>query len=300
MFYRITIDSWADALLLIEKMTDKVPDWAFRGQSDERWDLSTKFEREIGKYKIIPYWFYNREHYILQDFQRGAQQYVDNLPESKNYIGWLSLLQHYGGPTRLLDFTYSFYIALFFAVEKSNYDSAVWAVNINKLIRQLSKLNYLDLKKAGPSFGKIIKQGNVLAQESIENKKNKKDIVCIVEPFQQHERILKQQGLFLFPGNIEKSFEHNLCQTFEFNFKELKSNNASEDRVYSRFHTIDFTNASIIKIVIPSKLHSKAVLELRKMNITAAALFPGLDGFASSLSFRFGELDYRLHRTEDF
>jgi len=300
MFYRIIINSWADALLLIERMTDKVPDWAFRGQSDERWDLSTKFEREARKYQSLDsYWFKNREHYVLQDFQRRAHHYVDKLPVPENYIEWLSLLQHYGGPTRLLDFTYSFYVSLFFAVETSTFDSVIWAVNINKLITQLSKIDDLDLKKAGPSFGKIIKQNNELAQNIIQNRKIK-DIVYIVEPFQQHERISIQQGLFLFPGNIEMPFEHNLCSVFEFNFKELTSNNATEDRVYSKFHTIDFSNASIVKIVIPAKLHSQVLLELRKMNVTSASLFPGLDGFARSLSFRFGELDYHLHRTEDF
>jgi len=125
MFCKITIDSWTDVLSLFDKITDKVPDWAFRGHSDEGWELSTKFEREAIKYQCDSFWFKNREHYILHDFQRKAHHYVKNLPESENYIEWLSLLQHYGGPTRLLDFTYSFYIALFFAVETATVDSAI-------------------------------------------------------------------------------------------------------------------------------------------------------------------------------
>ena len=134
MFYRITVDSWNDVLLLFDQITHKSSDWAFRGQSDERWNLSTKFERESNKYQCDPYWFKNREKIILEDFQRKAHHYVQNLPDSEKSIEWLSLLQHYGGPTRLLDFTYSYYVAAFFAVETSNINSAIWAVNINQLI----------------------------------------------------------------------------------------------------------------------------------------------------------------------
>jgi len=39
-------------------------------------------------------------------------------------------MQHHGAPTRLLDFTYSFYIAAYFALEESEKDCAIWALNM--------------------------------------------------------------------------------------------------------------------------------------------------------------------------
>ncbi|MCX5825129.1 MAG: FRG domain-containing protein [Deltaproteobacteria bacterium] len=294
MFYRIIVDSWNDVLLLCDQITHKSSNWAFRGQSDEGWKLSTKFEREAEKYQCDSYWFKNREKIILQDFQRNAHHYVQNLPDSENYIEWLSLLQHYGGPTRLLDFTYSYYLAAFFAVETSDINSAIWAVNINQLIEQLSKIpDYNSIKKEG-MFEVILERNNHYAETVIKNRKNV-DIVFIVEPFQQHERISIQQGLFLFPGNIEKPFEHNLCSVFEFDFKDLSSKNAL-DMKFSEIGNLNFSDISIIKIVIPASLHSKALAELYNMNVTAATLFPGLDGFARSLSFRFRQLDHLLNR----
>jgi hypothetical protein len=42
----------------------------------------------------------------------------------------------------------------------------------------------------------------------------------------------------------------------------------------------------IIKMVIPRKIHKEAIDDLKTMNITAATLFPGLDGFARSLYYQ--------------
>jgi hypothetical protein len=295
MFCRITVDSWNDVLSLFDKITDKVSDWALRGQSDERWELSTKFERIAKDYRCEdPYWFRNREYYILQDFQRRAHHYVNNLPESEKYIEWLSLLQHHGGPTRLLDFTYSFYIALFFAMETAAFDSAVWAVNISKLIRQLSKIGDYNLLEKEHSFEGIIERNNHWAETVIKDRRGK-DVVYLVDPFQQHELISIQQGLFLFPGNIDKSFAFNICSVFELGYKELSNENALNTNL-SEIGKLDISDISVIKIILPSTLHSKALVELHKMNVTAASLFPGLDGFARSLSYRFRELDYAVNR----
>ena len=139
----------------------------------------------------------------------------------------------------------------------------------------------------------MIARNNHWAETIIKDRRNS-DVVFIVEPFQQHERISIQQGLFLFPGNIENPFEHNLCSVFEFDFKDLSTENALNLK-FSEIGKPDFSDISIVKIVIPSSLHSKALTELYKMNVTAATLFPGLDGFARSLSFYFRQLDYFLN-----
>ena len=45
--------------------------------------------------------------------------YLNNTPEKNNWVEWLALMRHYGGPARLLDWTYSFFVAVFLATEKA-------------------------------------------------------------------------------------------------------------------------------------------------------------------------------------
>jgi hypothetical protein len=96
--------------------------WSFRGQRESTWTLQTSLDREITV-------FHNSGHYPLPDrqeeenellfrFQQQVHNYVRHLPSTDDRASWLALMQHYGVPTRLLDWTQSPYVALYFAVEE--------------------------------------------------------------------------------------------------------------------------------------------------------------------------------------
>ena len=71
-----------------------------------------------------------KERYITNDFYIRAKQILNNPPEKHNYAAWVSIMQHYGLPTRMLDWSQSPLIASFFASEtyQTTYDmdAGIW------------------------------------------------------------------------------------------------------------------------------------------------------------------------------
>lgn len=111
-----TITDVKDFIQLIEGITElkegkgNNADILFRGQAIDR-PLLPKLSRLNLNGSIK-----NVEKLILDDFKRGSLPLTEFKPE--NNWDLLALAQHHGLPTRLLDWTYSALVALWFAVEK--------------------------------------------------------------------------------------------------------------------------------------------------------------------------------------
>lgn len=292
-FYEVTPKSWGE---LKEYFNYLQPSYIFRGQASNRWKLITTIERAAVKSEYSPDQIWKSEKEILKEFKARAHHFINSPPNNNDNLEWLSLIQDFGGPTRLLDFTESFYIASYFAVEPSNEDACVWAINGYSLQFLPHFINALGDEEIFPdTYENTHDVGTSdelvqFAEKTIVDPSDKPDIVLLVKPPRLNERLAVQRGLFLFSCNFSKSFEYNLCKTLGFSFDSLDKSNTDDSKDLLRRleklykdKQLDI-NTVVIKFNIPTSLYKEALQDLNKMNINSASLFPGLEGFAKSLN----------------
>lgn len=266
---KVTIAKWSDiASLEVEFGTD-----VYRGQSSTEWELESSLRRLFTnqKSKDQEGWI-TSEYYLLKEFRRRAQQYESNLPEHDDILGWLAMMQHYGTPTRFLDFTYSFYIALYFALMGAQGDAVIWAINDNFLSQFGSSITSCDQWLREKTLDAQYNYGNGFLAKVFEEQKGGSDQygyeepgLLMIEPEKQNPRLGIQQGLFIMQLNLHIPFLANIDEAF------LKEHRHKRGAV-------------VKKIVIKKQMHETAIMQLNRMNITAETLFPGIDGFARSLT----------------
>jgi hypothetical protein len=264
--------------------------WIFRAdkidKNDEYKPPKTALEKAFDEYGItVDKKKTEREKEIIREFQRKAALYINPEPDKNDILEWLSLMRHYEAPTRLLDWTYSFFIAVYFALAE-NLNGVVWALNagalklckskdITRKIRQTKHKERLEEfhKKLG-EMDDVLESRSLgcklydLATICCFIKDNPITTVYAVNPFRLNPRLTIQQGLFLVPGDIRKSFWDNLTNVCE-----------EEEKKTLKKH--------LFRIVINKdrnkERRNEIVRHLSSMNISNATLFPDLGGFAKSL-----------------
>jgi FRG domain len=275
----VTLETW-DAIERThnELLANRDGRWNFRGQSSSAWGLETSLERAFKQFGIHnPLERLQRETVLIKEFRRYAHLYRESAIRDDDTLACLAVMQHYGAPTRLLDFTYSFYVALFFAVEgmaaenesksgKCNerqtktMECAVYAIDRHELDGRL-QLTWADVAprvtdrhfENPQTFSKFFLDGPP------------KKLVYPLNSFRINERSAIQQGFFICQGDLGSSFEENLASVLESHCR-----------------------CCVRKFIIRGDLdlQCRILHRLHKMNMSRATLFPGLEGFAKSIASR--------------
>ena len=132
-----SVSKWTDLAALIEHFSYyNGHDWLFRGVTDATHGLIPKVGREKSrKTKSVPGsaervrvpYRPEDERAVLTMFKQQARAHLPSPPQGA--FEWLAIAQHFGLPTRLLDWTDSLLVAAWFAVEMGGakkVDSAIW------------------------------------------------------------------------------------------------------------------------------------------------------------------------------
>lgn len=249
-----TIQSWDEFIGIIQGWQG-FRNWCFRGQANTEWSLRSSLSRHIEVSKVSEKVWPLQESRIRRIFQRKSHLFLDDLP-GNDELEWLALMQHHGAPTRLLDFTWSPYVAAFFALERATSDAAIWAVNLPLLwtIHNRHKISGIRVDQADPRVRN--------AFESYYSP-NRHAFVWQGDPFRMPQRVVAQSGTFLVSGHLGMTIEDILAGYPD-------------------------SGELLVKFVLQtSKLRAEAMASLYSMNITQATLFPGLDGLARSMAYEF-------------
>lgn len=244
---------------LVENLTKLDRRWIFRGHGDSNWRLLSTLERMFANWQAYHDVAEKMEEYALHRLESEADHYlgVHSLPDTR--LGRLAFLQHHGVPTRLLDFTTSSFIALFFASVESFDDSSyfsVWAINYRNLIKHsLHKLREHSPESI-PDYEELQLENQ---DDFFENHVMTSEQSClwVTEPRRANRRLERQRGTFLLSSSFTRTIE------------DLIEDHAEDD--------------VCLRIDVPTRLREEVQNLLRATALDNKRLFGDIDGFARDL-----------------
>jgi len=243
----LTISSVASLLEVLPGLYKGGKTIWFRGHANHRWHL----EPSLARFRKL-----NHEMQLIKRFKQNAFQFLDLVP--KDEWEWIFLMQHYRVPTRLLDWTESPLIALYFAVsdkavKRVQTAAALWCLYPQKL----NEISGLALDPPGdiPAFGDERELNDYLPTNVHAQQPTSKNPLAIIAP-RQFERISAQQGVF------------TILHRKAIRIDELRDASGNQSH--------------LVKIKIPQGAVLKLRKELGYLRINKLTVFPQLEHVAET------------------
>ena len=239
--------------------------WGFRGHGNrgKHWKLESKLIRFLQDHvsSVKTAWWPARERASLARFQTGAHLHLNHLPLDAQPLSWLAIMQHYGSPTRMLDFSFSPAVGFFFAIHDATNEDAfsIQAVHLKTVMANCySKIKKkCDNSQAADYYIPTNEDYRI-------GGKNPEEFVGVVNTRFSSPRQQAQEGLFLVPSRIDLDVEEWLrsCEP------------DAEDA-----HWVEFTFPR------GKSFYKNMVRQFLQISLSPSGLFPGLEGLAQASKY---------------
>jgi len=250
----IRLENWSQFIDVTNLATVGRPSltaYLFRGQAKSSWKLRPTLIRNLSE-KVTAAQLLEIEGVAGSQFRSQAHLHVPStqLPEKIAPLSWWSLMRHYGAPTRILDWTGSPYVAAYFAVVAEPESSgAVWCFHPYTLRRRIRE-RFGAPDSIGPRLDQVFFQADA------------PDHLHSFEPPIMNARVIAQQSRATVSPNVFLDHDDLIFSTMEKNEPGI---------------------TLLTKVIIPPGLKMDFMHELIRMNVTANALFPGIEGLGRSV-----------------
>jgi len=251
--------------------------WVYRGHGNkgEMWKIESSLYRFLSERPMIrKAWWAARERASLLRFQQGAHLHLQHLPSKAEKLAWLALMQHYGAPTRLIDFSLSPAVAFFFATHAARPidEYSVHAIHL----RTIAAACFVNVRPRKGKHGPGDYYTPVDADYAI-GAKQAREFVGVFASRLNSPRQQAQEGLFLVPSTIGLNVEEWL---------------ASLDPDGVKAHWIEYRFAH------SENSYERDIRQFLRIALSPAGMFPGLEGLAQSARYSWFDISRDYQPTE--
>lgn len=301
--------------------------WIWRGQRSFSWHLETRLGRDfadlppVSDDPAVSYDYVGLENRVIGFFKERARRSLRPPPDDLDLLSWLAVMQHYGAPTRLLDWTTSPFVALWFAYASTEDEpAALWGLNAYLCRREVNGALFPGGWDHLGIFGHHTTdaEGNTSTRTpALEVRQRDRENEFLrwaikthcrwplpVIPFDTDARMTAQQTVLTCVGNLQEPVDQALLR-----FDEWRRDQPSEDPpggyrigTDSTIWPLKEPADLLLKFQLPREWRPSALQALSSMGIDAATLFPGLDGVGrqASMYLNLGQGSLREVITDTF
>jgi hypothetical protein len=273
------IDEALSTLTSLSQLSQKFPhtEFVFRGQQNSQWPLCTSYDRYWAGKTLYDEFFVER---MVRQFQSGVARLGLETSLGRDRLAWLEYARHHGPPAPLLDFSWSPFVALYFAFDGvrdgqgPSQSGAVYALNLNQLAKETARRKVTDVSDLDV-FSKAMDDFLYRGASRLKSEFPRDELLFIRYPNAHTRRMHVQLGVILY-------------STISFGCGPTEPSNLEEflDKIQEGFDSPCLPNEGspvLIKMKLPHSWVSEVFSRLEVISISGSTMFLSAEGVAKDV-----------------